>query len=178
VTDNNIKKSNEKTVNLEFLPDYAKNTIIVLWSDHGYHLGEKNRFAKASLWERDTRIPLIFKIPGNKSNIRCSAPVQLIDIYPTLVDLCGLEPYQLAEGHSLVPLISNPEMYWPHEAISVHGEGNVAEKGNLTCDRNWYSDPCPFKWSGSRTGEDDCRRDCTDCYRSSRDSPDGRLQSC
>jgi arylsulfatase A-like enzyme len=106
--------------------EYANNTIVVLWSDHGYHLGEKNRFAKVSLWERSTRIPLIFKIPGIKPDLRCSAPVQLIDIYPTLVDLCGLEPYQLAEGHSLVPLIRNPEINWPYKAFSVHGEGNIA----------------------------------------------------
>jgi len=106
--------------------DYAKNTIVVLWSDHGYHLGEKNRLAKMAIWERDTRVPLIFRIPGNKQGQRCSAPVQLIDIYPTLVDLCGLKPYQLAQGHSLVPLISKPERHWPFKAISVHGEGNVA----------------------------------------------------
>ena len=105
---------------------YADNTIVVLWSDHGYHAGEKNRFAKQSLWERSTRTVLIFKEPGNLQGQSCGAPVQLIDIYPTLLDMSGLPPYRLAGGHSLRPLIDNPTAKWEHPALSFYGVGNIA----------------------------------------------------
>ena len=103
---------------------YANNTIIVLWSDHGYHLGEKNRFAKQALWERNTRSLLIIKdLEKNRGQI-CDAPTQLIDIYPTLVDLCGLPVYPMAEGHSLRPLLSNPKKKWTYPAFTFYGKGN------------------------------------------------------
>lgn len=105
---------------------YADNTIIVLWSDHGYHLGEKNRFAKQALWERDTRTVLIFKGLNPGENRICHSPVQLVDIYPTLLDLCGLPAYDLAEGHSLSGLIRGAIENWGHPALSFYGVGNVA----------------------------------------------------
>lgn len=104
---------------------YADNTIVVLWADHGYHLGEKNRFAKQALWERDTRTVLILKKPGQQKAQRVKAPAQLVDIYPTLTQLAGLPDYEMAEGHSLVPLLSNPDMEWNYPALSFYGEGNV-----------------------------------------------------
>ena len=105
---------------------HADNTIIVLWADHGYHLGEKNRFAKQALWERDTRTLLIFKgINGNSGQI-CTAPVQLLDIYPTLIDMCNLPYSELLEGHSLTNLILNPDKKWAHPSLSFYGEGNIA----------------------------------------------------
>jgi len=105
---------------------HADNTIIVLWSDHGYHLGEKNRFAKQALWERDTRTLLIFKGINEKSGQICTAPVQLLDIYPTLIDMCKLPPSELLEGHSLTSLIKNPVKKWTHPSLSFYGEGNIA----------------------------------------------------
>ena len=106
--------------------EHADNTIIVLWSDHGYHLGEKNRFAKQALWERDTRTVLIFKgINGSGGQI-CTAPVQLLDIYPTLLDMCDLPPSSLLEGHSLTDLLLHPEKKWAHPSLSFYGEGNIA----------------------------------------------------
>jgi len=105
---------------------YAENTIIVLWSDHGYHLGEKNRFAKQALWERDTRTVLIFKDVNGNNDQTCNAPVQLIDIYPTLIDMCELPSFKLLEGHSLADLIQNPDKNWVHPACSFYGEGNIA----------------------------------------------------
>ena len=106
---------------------YAKNTIVVLWSDHGYHLGEKNRFAKAALWQRDTRSVLIFKSPQAKENTKCDKPVQLLDIYPTLTDLCKLPKNKTNDGHTLLPLIQNPMDYkWPYVAITAYGKGNIA----------------------------------------------------
>jgi arylsulfatase A-like enzyme len=106
--------------------EYANNTIVVLWSDHGYHVGEKNRVAKQSLWERDSRSLLLFKdIKGDGGKV-CNKPVQLMDIYPTLVELSNLPPYQLAEGNSLAGLIHNPDQYWPHTALTFYGIGNIA----------------------------------------------------
>ncbi len=111
--------------------DYAENTIVVLWSDHGYHLGEKNRFAKQSLWGRDTRTVLICSIPGGNRDELCSHPVQLLDIYPTLVELCGLPPNPANEGNSLVSLIENPwSASWEYPALSFYGKNNVAVTGN------------------------------------------------
>jgi len=105
---------------------YVNNTIVVLWSDHGYHLGEKNRFAKQALWERDTRTVLIIKQRSDKGGKVCPAPVQLVDIYPTLVELCSLPPYLKANGNSLVGLLKRPDMKWKYPALSFYGVGNIA----------------------------------------------------
>ena len=105
---------------------YADNTIVVLWSDHGYHLGEKNRFAKQALWERDTRTILTIKVPGAKNGKSCNAPVQLVDIYPTLTDLCNLPGYELADGHSLISYLKNPDFIESHPSLSFYGVGNIA----------------------------------------------------
>lgn len=109
---------------------YAQNTIVVLWSDHGYHLGEKNRFAKQSLWERDTRTVLIFKDLNSAGGKVCEKPVQLVDMYPTLLEMCNLPPYNLADGHSLTKLIQHPEKRWRHAALSFYGVGNVAVRND------------------------------------------------
>jgi len=97
---------------------YADNTIIVLWSDHGWHLGEKEHWRKATLWEEVTRVPLIIYAPGFQSNVRSNQPVSLIDIYPTLTELCGLANPEGLEGESLVPLLKNPETKRITPAIS------------------------------------------------------------
>jgi arylsulfatase A-like enzyme len=73
---------------------YADNTYVVLWGDHGYHIGEKNRFAKHSLWEEATRAPLLVAGPGLEGGQVCKKPVGMIDMYPTLLDLCGLPANQ------------------------------------------------------------------------------------
>lgn len=106
--------------------DYANNTIVVLWADHGYHLGEKNRFAKQALWERDTRTLLTIKTPDGIQNQTSNAPVQLLDIYPTLTDLCKLPRNELNEGNSLVPILTNSKKQTIHPALSFYGVGNVA----------------------------------------------------
>ncbi len=106
----------------------ADNTIIVLWSDHGFHIGEKMHWEKRSLWEESTRVPLIFSIPGKDQlrNVNSSRPVGLIDIYPTLVDLCGLPEKSDLQGRSLVPLLNDPALPWDHPVLTTHHPGNHA----------------------------------------------------
>ena len=108
--------------------EYANNTIIVLWSDHGYRLGEKNTFAKVSLWDRATKTPLMFAGAGIPSSKKIDKPVELIDIYPTLVDLADLNPYKANEGFSLKPLIVKENAKWKHPAITTWGKNNHSIK--------------------------------------------------
>lgn len=107
---------------------YADNTLIVLWSDHGYHIGEKNRFAKHSLWEEATKVPLLMAGPGIPAGQSCSKPVELLDLYPTLLDLCNLPPNARNEGESIRPLLTDPSQDWEHAAITTYGWRNHAIK--------------------------------------------------
>lgn len=100
------------------------NTLIVLYSDHGFHLGEKERWAKRSLWEDSTRVPLIVAGPGVAQGKVCSKPVQLMDVYPTMLNLTDLKPDPKLEGHSLAALLQNPDAEWPHMARTSFGPGN------------------------------------------------------
>lgn len=103
----------------------AENTIIVIWSDHGWHLGEKLITGKNTLWERSTRVPLIFAGPGISEGAVCSKPAELLDMYPTLLELCSLPPKAGLEGHSLVPQLrdANTPRKWP--AITTHNRNNT-----------------------------------------------------
>ena len=95
---------------LEALEDsgQADNTVVVLWSDHGWHLGEKGHWHKTTLWEEATRVPFIISAPGYEP-ARCSRPVSLVDLFPTLNELCGLRLDDAHDGESLVPLLEDPE---------------------------------------------------------------------
>ena len=94
-------------------------TIIVFWGDHGYHLGEKGKWSKAySLYEVGARVPLIIAAPQMKAGVS-GRTVQLLDLYPTLVELCGLPRLPGIEGHSLTPLLRNPRAKWSHPAFTV-----------------------------------------------------------
>ncbi|MEX0685696.1 MAG: sulfatase [Balneolales bacterium] len=104
---------------------YADNTIVVLFSDHGYHLGEKNRVSKMSLWERDTHVPLIFAGPGIEEGLLSSRPTGLIDIYPTLLELCNLPANPDNDGRSLMPLIDNVDEEWPYPVMTAFGPHNI-----------------------------------------------------
>jgi len=101
------------------------NTIIVCWSDHGYHLGEKEITGKNTLWDPTTRVPLMFAGPGISRGARCGRPAELLDIYPTLADLCGLKsvPDEI-EGLSLVPQLKDAKAPRSRPAITSHGPGN------------------------------------------------------
>ena len=105
---------------------YKDNTIIVLWSDHGYHLGEKGAFQKMTLWERSTNVPLIFAGPGIQKDKSCARTASLLDLYPTLVELCGLEKNSKNEGRSLAPLLTNPDLQWNYPVITSYAGNNFA----------------------------------------------------
>lgn len=107
---------------------YADNTIVIFWSDNGYHLGEKNRWEKATLWEASARCPMFVRIPDRTpAGKTCLRPISLIDMYPTLVDYCGLEkPAHALEGQSLRPLIENPDAEWQRPALTTYGEHYVS----------------------------------------------------
>ncbi|MFT6808703.1 MAG: arylsulfatase A-like enzyme [Saprospiraceae bacterium] len=106
--------------------EYGDNTYIVLFSDHGFHIGEKERHAKRSLWEDGTRVPLIIVGPGIPEGRVCNKPVQLLDIYPTLLELTGIDADPEHEGNSLVTLLKNPQADWPHMAQTSFGPGNYS----------------------------------------------------
>lgn len=107
------------------------NTVVVLWSDHGWHLGEKGISGKNSLWERATRVPLIIAGPGIRSG-RCEEPVELLDLYPTLSALAGLPVPEGLDGISLVPQLNNPSTPRERPAITTANQGNHAIR-----DRHW-----------------------------------------
>jgi len=102
------------------------NTIIVLWSDHGYHLGEKLITGKNTLWRRSTRVPLIFAGPGVNEGGKSQRPAELLDIYPTLIDLCQLPPLDHLEGLSLTPQLENPQAPRERPAITSHNQDNFS----------------------------------------------------
>ncbi len=113
---------------------YRDNTVIVLWSDHGFHHGEKRSFTKFSLWEESTRVPFIIIDPRMKTlaGEKCNSPVSLINIYPTLVEMCGLPEKTGLDGRSLVPLLKKPETIWNQPALTTWGRGNYAMRNE-----NW-----------------------------------------
>jgi len=107
---------------------YSDNTIVVVWSDHGWQLGEKEHWRKFALWENVLRTNLIIKVPegvaslpgGSANGIICKRVVSLQDIYPTLVELCGLPPREDIDGRSLLPLLRDPGLEWDYPAISSY----------------------------------------------------------
>ncbi|NNM31030.1 MAG: sulfatase [Akkermansiaceae bacterium] len=103
---------------------HADNTIIVLWSDHGWHIGEKEITGKNTLWDDGTRVPLIFAGQGVTKGQVCRKPAELLDIYPTLVELTGLPANEAVEGHSLVPQLKDAGADRPWPAITTHNHDN------------------------------------------------------
>jgi choline-sulfatase len=100
------------------------NTLIVLWSDHGFHLGEKMHWAKRTLWEESTRVPMMIAGPDLLTDQAVSMPVGLIDIYPTLVDLCSLPSKEGLDGVSLKPLLTTPDADWERPTLTTFGPNN------------------------------------------------------
>ena len=111
---------------------YADNTIVVLWSDHGFHHGEKGRWGKYSLWERATRVNFIWVVPGvTEAGSVCSKPVNLLDIYPTLASLTGCEPpAKQLEGNDLSVLMKDPEAPWDEATVTTFGYKNYGVRSD------------------------------------------------
>ncbi len=105
----------------------ARKTIVVVWSDHGWSLGTKFHWKKFALWEECTRVPLVLKVPGlTEKGAVCSRPVGLLDIAPTLLDLCGIDIPEAMDGRSLRPLLTDPQASWDRPVLTTHGRGNHA----------------------------------------------------
>ena len=102
----------------------ADNTIVVVWGDHGWHLGEKEITGKNTLWDRGTKVPLIFVCAGVKGGQRVLQPAELLDIYPTLIDLAHLPARTDLEGLSLAPQLKNAAAPRLRPAITSHNQGN------------------------------------------------------
>lgn len=113
---------------------YGKNTIVVLWSDHGYHLGEKRSFRKFSLWEEATHVPFIIWDTREDAATGRSTDeaVSLIDIYPTLAEMAGLDAPSYVDGASLVPFLADATYQRAEPAITTWGRGNYSVRT-----RNW-----------------------------------------
>jgi iduronate 2-sulfatase len=126
-----------------------EKTIIVFWGDHGYHLGEKGKWSKHnSLFEVGTRVPLIVAAPGAKGNGKASPQiVQSLDIYPTLVELCGMSQPKGLEGHSLKPLLADPQAKWEHPAFTITGSGGKLAGVAVRTERFRYAE-----WDGGKNG--------------------------
>jgi arylsulfatase A-like enzyme len=106
---------------------HANNTSVVLWGDHGWHLGEKEHWRKHALWDVSTRTPLVFSAPqGVAKGKLCQRPVSLIDVYPTLIDLCDLPKRKGLDGQSLKPLLENPGRKWERPVVITYGMNNHA----------------------------------------------------
>ncbi len=110
---------------------FAEDTVVVLWSDHGWHIGEKAITGKNTLWDDGTRVPLIFAGPGVGRG-RCRQPAELLDIYPTLNELCGLPAKGGLEGVSLVPQLADAAAARERPAITCHNHDNNAVRS-----RDW-----------------------------------------
>ena len=113
---------------------HAKNTIVVLWSDHGWHLGEKQHWQKYSAWRACTRVPLMIKVPkgtpglpkGTLAGANCHQPVNLVSLFATLTELTGVPQNPETQAPSLVSLLRDPSASWEHPSITY-----LAEKGSV-----------------------------------------------
>jgi arylsulfatase A-like enzyme len=112
----------------------AENTVIVLWGDHGWHLGDHLVWGKHTIFERALHSALIIKVPGKKTGIRVNRIVSSVDIYPTIIDLSGLEMPVKTDGKSLLPLLTNPKAKWENASYSyfLNGISLRTERYRLT----------------------------------------------
>lgn len=105
--------------------DLAKNTIVILWGDHGWNLAEHTLWCKHSCYETSMRVPLLLRVPGRQGGQRTRALAELIDVYPTLCELAGVPVPEHAQGRSLAPLLDNPNQPWKTEAIGRFSNGDT-----------------------------------------------------
>ena len=112
---------------------YWDNTIVLVVADNGFHLGEKKHFTKYALWEKTTHVLCMWKVPEiTNPNTLCQRPVNLLDIYPTLNELCNIpSPVQNLDGHSIVPLLKNPDSKWKYPSVTTYLKDNYAIRDEL-----------------------------------------------
>jgi len=121
--------------------EYAKNTIVVVWSDHGWQLGEKMHWRKFALWENVNRTLLMIKVPkgvaylpeGSNNGKSTTSLTSLVDIYPTLVDLAGLPPRSDLDGKSLIPILQNPDTIIDRSIITTYDFADYSVRKD-----NWH----------------------------------------
>ena len=103
---------------------HAENTIVIFWSDNGYHCGEKNHWEKTTLWEQAALTPMAIRVPGHDNGGKhCGRTVTTVDLFPTLTDYCRLEPPRhKLEGGNLRPLFEDPSAMWDRPALTTYGE--------------------------------------------------------
>ena len=138
----------------------ADDTIIVLWADQGFHLGEKDRWRKWTLWQRTTHVPFIIVAPGvTKPGSRTGKPVSLMGLYPTLTELTGVETPEHLEGRSLVPLLRDPDIAWEFAAVTNNGfnEHSVRGERSLHATRRRHRRALRCFRGSARVGQP-CRR--------------------
>lgn len=99
---------------------HAATTSVVLWSDHGFHLGHKFHWMKQALWEQSTRVPFLIRRPGQTASVRQSQVVSLLHVTPTILDYCSAPPLYALDGVSLRPLLENPGAAWNRPALTTH----------------------------------------------------------
>lgn len=105
---------------------YAKNTIVVFCSDNGFHNGTKDHWTKFTLWDQADVVPFLIRLPNGKA-VRCNQTASLIDIYPTLLEYCGIEgPAHELDGESLMPIFKNPKAEWTRNSVTYFGENTSA----------------------------------------------------
>jgi iduronate 2-sulfatase len=130
--------------------DLLDSTIIVFWSDHGYFLGEKGLWYKRKAFERSVRVPLIISVPGMSKGERFSKPVELLDLYPTLMDLCGISTPSTLSGKSLRPILESPQKNkWKKPAVTLVWYGESAWGYTLRNERYRY-----IEWMEGRAGRE------------------------
>ena len=130
--------------------DLVENTIVIFWSDHGYFLGEKGLWYKRKAFERSARMPLIISAPGFTGGTKSKKPVELLDLYPTLADLCGLKPPSTLEGRSLKPLLLDPDdEKWKKPAVTQVWHSKKAWGYSLRDERWRYTE-----WLEGRAGRE------------------------
>lgn len=120
---------------------YKNNTLIVLWGDHGYHIGDKHHWAKSALWQQTARTPLMVKLPKGMKGLAgevCKRPVSLVDLYPTLIDLCGLPERDGLDGRSFAKLVHEPGASWPYPAVITHSPHWHGVNHAVRSDRYYY----------------------------------------
>jgi len=154
----------------------TETTIIVFWSDHGYGNGEHGQWMKQTVFEAATRLPLIVTIPGAKSKGKgCARTVELLDLYPTLADLCQLKDVpQNLHGKSLRPLLDNPNVKWDRPAISQVARRQTTMGYSIRTERHRYTE-----WNDAKEGEElyDYQADPKELKNLAKSAPHAKLKT-